>query len=731
MSNRSHQEGNTISCNLKGLDCGGCAAKIESRLRKELDPQAAVSFATSTLTIDSRQIQAAKAIIGEIEPHVTVIDNSEAEHDHHSGHHHHDHDSLGLGPLIASGLLFALGLIFRKDIAPMANGWGEHIVFIAAYIFVGRDVVMTAIRNAARGQIFDENFLMTIATMGAFAIGNLPEAVSVMLFYYVGEMLQGMAVARSRGSIQELLDIRPDIAHLVTDTGSTDVDPVNINLGDTILVRPGERVPLDGKVLKGQSFMDTSALTGESVPRRVTVGETILAGMVNNSGLLEVEVTKTYGETTLARILELVEHGASRKAPTEQFITKFARYYTPVVVAGAALIAIVPPLFIPGALFADWLHRALVLLVISCPCALVISIPLGYFGGIGGASRQGILVKGANFLDALADVDTVVFDKTGTLTEGVFQVQHIRASQGFTENEVLQLAAKAEVHSSHPIALSIMEATGYEGPSQEGDFQEISGKGMKVTIQGSEILVGNLSLLADHSIDTPKVKDLGTTVHVAKDGLYAGNILVADGIKATAAPSLHSLWHLGVKEMAMLSGDTQTAAENAAHQLGIGTVHAGLLPQDKVAKLEGIMAQKANPKGKLAFVGDGINDAPVLTRADVGIAMGGLGSDAAIEAADVVIMEDKLEKIGEAINIARHTRRIIIQNIAMAFAVKALFVALGVVGAASLWEAVFADVGVAILAVLNATRALRFQPKIKPDCDRTCGYRQRQLEVAS
>ena len=746
----------TVSSNkgtyrLEGLDCASCAGKIEDRLRRELDPEANISFATLTLTIDAKHETAAKEIIKSIEPGIVVLDaktgNFTAKavegcehghcHDHDHSHGHTHRGTIDLWPLVGAGLLFVFGLIFQRRLAQTTYGIGEYLVFIPAYLLVGRGVIAAAVRNALRGQIFDENFLMTVATIGAFAIGNFPEAVGVMLFYYVGELLQDKAVARSRGSIQELLDIRPDIAHLMRGADSVDVNPSEVQIGDTILVRPGERIPLDGKVLEGESFVDTSALTGESVPQRTEPGQEVLAGMVNGSGVLQIQVTKAYGETALARILELVENAASRKAPTEQFITKFARYYTPAVVFSAAMIAIVPPLVVPGALFADWLHRALVLLVISCPCALVISIPLGYFGGIGGASRRGILVKGANHLEALADVDTVVFDKTGTLTEGVFQVQEITTAEGFAEEDVLRLAAQAEIYSSHPIALSILQAAQESGTYTaqvsipEGEFQEIAGKGLKVLVDDGELLVGNDKLLKDHGVSFNISAHNGTTmVHVAKNRQYAGSIAISDSIKKDAPSALHNLWHLGVKETAMLSGDTQASAHRVGNGLGLKSIYAELLPHDKVTQMERLLSEKRS-RGKLAFVGDGINDAPVLTRADVGIAMGGLGSDAAIEAADVVIMEDKLEKVGEAITMARYTRRVIIQNIAMAFGVKAIFIALGVVGAASLWEAVFADVGVAILAVLNSSRALRFKPKTQLQCDAACEYlgQSRQSEI--
>ena len=730
---------------LSGLDCANCAARIEQRLQQELDPGAAVNFAASTLRIDAAKVGEAQMLIDRIEPGVLIHTDTEpdgvcsrtqcgAAAKAHGGR---QHDSqLQLWPLVAAGILFALGLIYRVELAA-AGPWAEYSVFLAAYFLVGRGVIAAAFRNLTQGQVFDENFLMTIATIGAFAIGELPEAVGVMLFYYVGELLQDMAVSRSRRSIQALLAIRPDSANLKTEDGISTVDPGQVAVGSEIVVRPGERIPLDGRVITGESFVDTSALTGESVPRRVSPGETVLAGMINGSGLLEVEVAKSYGETSLARILDLVENAAGRKAPTEKLITKFARYYTPAVVLAAVLVAVIPPLVVPGAAFTQWVHRALVLLVISCPCALVISIPLGYYGGIGGASRRGILVKGANYLDALVDIDTAVFDKTGTLTEGVFEVQEVVPANGASPEIVLGLAAQAEIHSSHPIALSIVKAapwieetavgardSGKAAPQGSGRYEEVPGKGVKARINGSEILVGNASLLTESGINfTPPPMEGFTKAYVAADGQFIGTIAIADRIKTDAAAAIHRLRRLGINKTVMLSGDAQGPACRAAQEVGIDEVHAELLPEDKVAKLEALLAEVEERRGKakLAYIGDGINDAPVLMRADVGIAMGGLGSDAAIEAADVVIMDDRPGKVVEAVEIARYTRRIIIQNIMFAFGVKALFILLGIAGAASLWEAVFADVGVALLAVLNAARALRFRPEPQGGCCQPIG----------
>ena len=747
MANGAAFEAQIKTYPLSGLDCANCAARIENKLQQELDPQASVNFAASTLRISSAKAGQAQRVIDQIEPgvliHIHTGPNGTQTGAYAKAHGDHHHDAkLQLWPLITAGILFILGLIYRRELAEL-GWWVEYGIFLAAYFLVGRGVIAAALRNLTQGQVFDENFLMTIATIGAFAIGELPEAVGVMLFYYVGELLQDMAVSRSRRSIQALLAIRPDFANLKTEDGITIVDPGEVAVGSEIVVRPGERIPLDGQVLVGESFVDTSALTGESVPRRVAPGETVLAGMVNGSGLLQIKVTKGYGETSLARILDLVENAASRKAPTERLITKFARYYTPAVVLAAVLVAVVPPLLLPEAAFRDWLHRALVLLVISCPCALVISIPLGYFGGIGGASRRGILVKGANFLDALVNIDTAVFDKTGTLTEGVFEVQRVVPAEGYSPETVLGLAAQAEIHSSHPIAQSIVKAAPSaaeaaagaldngrsstqgngkyrdNGQYDNGEYEEIAGKGIKARINGSEILVGNSSLLAENGVSfTSPPMDGLTRVFVAADGQFVGTIAIADRIKADAPSAIGRLRGLGVDKTVMLSGDAAGPAQRVAQEVGIDEVHAELLPEDKVAKLEAIIAEGRNPrgKGKLAYIGDGINDAPVLTRADVGIAMGGLGSDAAIEAADVVIMDDRPGKVAEAIEIARYTRRIIIQNIMFAFGVKALFILLGIAGAATLWEAVFADVGVALLAVLNSARALRFRPEPQSCC---------------
>ncbi|MGI6588732.1 MAG: heavy metal translocating P-type ATPase [Peptococcia bacterium] len=581
----------------------------------------------------------------------------------------------------------------------------ELALFLVSYVLIGGEIVYYALRNICRGQIFDENFLMTIATLGAFAIKVYPEAVAVMLFYRVGEAVQDLAVNRSRRSIQALLEIRPDYANLQKENEIVRVSPTEVAVGDLIVVKPGERVPLDGKIVEGNSLVDTSALTGETVPRRLQEGEEILSGFINTSGLLLVEVTKEYSQSTVAKILDLVQNASSKKAPTENFITKFARYYTPAVVAIAALLALVPPLIIPGAVFADWLYRALVFLVISCPCALVISIPLGFFGGIGGASRNGILVKGGNNLEALNYVEAVVFDKTGTMTQGVFKVTALYPVDGFKEEELLQYAVWAEAFSTHPIAKSILEFYGGDVLWDKiVSYEEIAGRGMKVSVAGKTILAGNRTLMVEEGVSVDEQERAGTVIHVAVDGQYVGAVVISDKIKEDSRQTLEGLKNLGVQKLVMLTGDSKAVATQVARELGIEEFYAELLPQEKVEQIEKIYENKG--KGNLVFVGDGINDAPVLARADVGVAMGALGSDAAIEAADVVIMNDQPSKLVTAMQIARRTKKIVWQNIFLALMVKAIVLILGAGGIATMWEAVFADVGVALLAIFNATRVM-------------------------
>lgn len=620
-----------------------------------------------------------------------------------SHHHHHEEDTTGKAQLLRLALgavLFATGLL-----SPL-SGWTEIAIFLCSYLVLGAGVIREAVKGIAEGQVFGEHFLMSIATIGAFLIGEYPEGVAVMLFYLVGEMFQEMAVGRSRKSISALMDIRPDYANLLAEGQIRRVSPTEVRIGDRILVKPGERVPLDGRVTEGTSMADTAALTGESVPRFLEPGSAILSGFINGSGALTVMVEKDFESSAVSRILELVENAANRKAPTEQFITKFARYYTPVVVLAALMLAIIPPLVLPGAVFSVWAYRALVFLVISCPCALVISIPLGFFAGIGAASREGILIKGSNYLEALNSVETVVFDKTGTLTQGVFNVERIEPSQGFQEEELLAYAAYAESHSTHPIALSVRKR--YAGSidiERIGEYEEIPGKGARVVVEGREILAGSAALMRLYGIPIQDGDSESTAVYVAVDRSYAGRIRIADTVKEDAAAALRELKDLGVTRTVMLTGDTKKEAERIKEELGLDEVHAELLPQGKVDLLESLTAANSG-RGKVVYAGDGINDAPVLARADVGIAMGGLGSDAAIEASDIVIMNDEPSKVGTAIRIARRTRRIVTQNIVFVLSVKGAFLTLGAFGVATMWEAVFADVGVAVLAVFNSMRAM-------------------------
>lgn len=579
-------------------------------------------------------------------------------------------------------------------------------VFLAAYLTVGGDVVFKAMRNIAHGQVFDENFLMSIATIGAFAIGEYPEGVAVMLFYQVGELFQNYAVDQSRKSITSLMDIRPDYANLQKNGTIEQVDPYDVAIGDTIVVKAGERVPLDGVVLSGSSFLDTSALTGESVPRTVGEGDELLSGCINQTGLLTVRVTKEFGESTVSKILDLVENASSKKSQSEQFITRFARWYTPAFVIAAALLAIVPPLVVPGALFRDWLYRGLTFLVISCPCALVISVPLSFFGGLGAASKNGILIKGSNYLEALARTEIVVFDKTGTLTKGVFAVQRI-APHDIASEELLRDAAYAECFSNHPISLSLRRA--YGKPIEEAQVQhahEVAGNGVTATVSGHAVAAGNARLMRSIGL-TPDEPDgeTGTLVHVAIDGQYKGYLVIADELKPDAAQAIHALKKANIKKTVLLTGDAKRIGEQVATHLGFDQAYTDLLPADKVEQVELLLDEKSTA-GKLAFVGDGINDAPVLARADLGVAMGGLGSDAAIEAADIVIMTDEPSKLVTAIRVSQKTLRIVRQNIVFALGVKFLVLCLGAAGIATMWAAVFADVGVSVLAILNAIRVL-------------------------
>ena len=759
---------------IEGIDCASCANDIEVALRK-LDgfDGASVSFATSTISIPEGGRETAEKTISRIEPEARIVEapgrgdrggstdggtegrggaptpgGSGAADGwgagNSGGRRERARVAWRVGRMVLALALTILGVLFQEPLRATPLGLGEYAVFLVAYLLVGWPVLSSAVRNILRGRVFDEMFLMTVATLGAIAVHELAEAVAVMLFYSIGEYVQDRAVGRSRRSISSLMDLRPDFARLVGDQGTSSVNPESVEVGATIEVRPGERMPLDGEVVRGDSTVDTSALTGESVPRSVAEGDTVLSGFVNGSGSLRVRVTRAFSDSSVSRILELVEDAAGRKAPTEKFISRLASVYTPIVVGVAAAIAFVPPLVFPDALLGEWVYRALVMLVISCPCALVISVPLGYFGGIGGASRNGILVKGSNYLDALTDLSTVVVDKTGTLTRGTFEVVRTEPRNGFAREEVLQLAALAESHSSHPIARSIRAA--YEraesagggpdtpgtrgahrgGPAGEAgtataagldtdavtDVREEKGYGVVARVGARRILAGSDRLLHREQIAHSGCNAEGTVVYVAVDDTYAGYIVIADEVKPDAAEAVVEMKALGVDRVIMLTGDSEAIARRIAEDTGIDAVHAGLLPEEKVAKVEEIAAEL--PEGKrLAFVGDGINDAPVLMRADIGIAMGALGSDAAIEAADIVLMDDQMRGVGSSIRVARHTRSVVLQNIVLALLVKAVFLALGAFGIATMWEAVIADVGVSLLAVLNATRTLRMSRRSK------------------
>lgn len=596
------------------------------------------------------------------------------------------------------GSVALLALAIFADLSPeLTLG-----LYLASYLLVGGEILYKAVRNIFKGNVFDEHFLMSIATIGAFIIGEYLEGVAVMLFFQIGEYFQSLAVNRSKRSITALLNIRPDYAHLQTEIGLQTVSPEQVKIGDLLIVKPGERVPLDGVVIEGSSTLDTSALTGESIPRPVQNGDQVYSGSINNTGLLTVQVTKTYQESTATKIIELVQSAASKKAPTENLITKFAKYYTPAVVFMALALAFLPPLFTDASL-SEWGYRALVFLIISCPCALVVSIPLSFFGGIGAASRHGILIKGSNYLEAFNDLGTVAFDKTGTLTHGRFSVSQA-AAEGMSDEKLLEYAAYAECYSNHPIAQSIRAA--YQQPIDQSiisDYQEIAGHGIVATVRDEQVIVGNRKIMEQHGIKVPNISALGSVVYAAVNGRYAGYIIVADQIKPDSAAAVAELKQLGIKNLVMLSGDTQEHAGAVAEKLSIDQVYAELLPQDKVEIVEDFLLGGK----KVAFIGDGINDAPVLARSDIGIAMGGLGSDAAIEAADVVFMTDEVGKIGTAIRLAKYTRKIVWQNIILALGIKALFLLLGAFGIASLWEAVFADVGVTLIAVINASRVLR------------------------
>jgi len=691
---------------LQGLDCANCAAKIEDAVKKSDGVQSAsVNIITSKLQVEANEdlsfeiFKTVERIVHLHEPNVLVLEKEASKQIECNN----DNKSRMIW-LISGAFMFALGVMFEWPF--YINGNIAFVLLTFSYLLLGAKVILRAVRNITKGRVFDENFLMSIATIGAFAIGEYSGAVAVMLFYQVGEYFQGRAVQKSKKNIADLMDIRPDYANLQLDGQVKRVSPESISIGEIILVKPGEKIPLDGIVIDGESMIDTSALTGESVPRKTNVFDTALSGCINLNGVLTIQVTQTFGESTASKIIDLVENAASKKATIETFIAKFAKYYTPVVVALAALVAIIPPLFLGGE-WSDWIYRSLVLLIISCPCALVLSVPLGFFGGIGASSKKGILVKGGNYLEALAHLDIVVFDKTGTLTKGAFKVTSLQPSDEFSKNELLEAAAYAESYSSHPIALSILNEYGKTVDKEDfSQYEEIAGHGTSVNANGKLILAGNKKLMNKNDIVFTENTDFGTKVYVSVDNRYAGCVVISDEIKLDSRNAISELKNLGVRKVIMLTGDSKKVADAVANEIGIDEAYASLLPQQKVDKVELISEQKT-PKKTLAFVGDGINDAPVLAMADVGIAMGGLGSDAAIEAADVVLMTDEPMKLVEAIKIARFTKRIVWQSIIFSLTVQVLFLVLGTMGVASIWEAIFADVGVSLLAVFNTMRMLK------------------------
>ena len=716
---------NECMLSIEGLDCPNCAAKVERKINTlEGIKEANVDFLGKKIVVladeisENELVELIQTEVDKIEDGVKVfVPKVQAGESSSEG----EDTGKIKKKLLIGGVLFVLGIFVPKTLFIP-----KLVIFLVSYLVIGGDVLLSAFKNILNGQVFDENFLMAIATVGAFAIGEYPEGVAVMLFYQLGELFQGIAVNNSRKSIVSLMDIRPDYANIKVGEGIKKVSPEEIKVGEIIVVKPGEKVPLDGKIVKGASTFDTSALTGESLPREAKAGDDVLSGFINKNGLIEIQVAKVFSESTVSKILYLMENAGSKKSKTENFITKFARYYTPVVVITALIVAIFPPLLIQGATFSDWIYRALIFLVVSCPCALVISIPLGFFGGIGGASRHGILIKGTNYLEVLNNLESVVMDKTGTLTKGIFKVTEVNAENNIKINDfqnnkteltkplLLKYAAHIEKFSNHPIAQSIVAE--YENSVSKvdenvvKDFEEISGFGIKVNINNHQFLAGNSKLMNLGNITFDKKENLGTAIYLAADGKYIGNILISDEVKEDSARAIKGMKENGVKEIVMLTGDNEAIGKNIAEKLGIDKVFTELLPNEKVEKLEEIYKTKSE-KGKVAFVGDGINDAPVLARADLGIAMGGAGSDAAIEAADVVIMNDEPSKIVTAIKIAKKTKEIVWQNITIAFAIKIVVMALGLFGDATMWEAVFADVGVALLAVLNATRVLRYNPE--------------------
>lgn len=701
-----NKEVNKVILELNNLDCAGCAADIEEYTKSLEVSDVVLNFVNKKLEFTVVDIAKREEIIGlikkkvgELEPGVTVIEIGTTNKNKHT-EEIVDNSNKDLLKIIASGVLFLIPVLFKLE------GISRFILFFISYLIVGMDVIKTALKNIKAKNPMDEHFLMMVATVGAFIIGEYPEGVAVMLFYQLGEYFQGRAVNHSRRSIKALMDIRPDYANLVVGEEIKVLDPEDIEIGDLILIRPGEKVPLDGVVISGNSTLDTSNITGESVPVSIKPGDDIISGVVNNNGVLKVRVTKGFGQSTINKILDLVENASSKKAPTENFISKFSKYYTPVVVYIALAVAILPPLFL-GQNLSEWFYRAFVFLVVSCPCAIVISVPLGFFGGIGASSKEGVLVKGSNYLEALKDVDTIVFDKTGTITKGVFKVTSIKSYSSYSEEEILEIAAYGETYSNHPIASSIKDEYGKQIETKDiKNYKEIAGKGISVDIKEKHILLGNKSLMDLEGIKIKEEDSIGTVVYIGEDKKHIGTVVVSDELKEGIKETIKELKNVGINKTIMLSGDNEKTVLKVAEKAGISKAYGNLLPQDKVELFEKILKDNKDG-GKVAFVGDGVNDAPVLARADVGIAMGGLGSDAAIEASDIVIMTDEIHKIVVGKKIAKKTNRIVKQNIIFALGVKLLVLVLGLFGKASMWQAVFADVGVSIIAIFNSIRALK------------------------
>lgn len=715
---------------LEGLDCANCANKIEQKVnRLEEIEEANVNFSMGRMNVTMKEELNKEDVIGkitkivkELEPDVNVkelksdvlVSEDEEKHVHchdgacscHVDHNHETEEKSGILGFIKENILLIIGIVLYAAAMIFKDSMSQvAILFIVSYVLVGGKVVLTALKNIRRGQIFDENFLMSVATLGAIAIGEYPEAVAVMVFYEIGELFQGYAVNTSRKSITALMNVKAEYANLITEKGEVKVKPESVKIDDILVVKPGERIPLDGIIIEGTGSIDTSALTGESMPREVAENDEILSGSINLSSVIKMKVTKNFGESTISRILEMVENAGSRKAETEKFITKFCRYYTPAVVFSAIALAVIPLFIFKDANFSTWLYRALSFLVVSCPCALVVSVPLGLFAGIGAASKKGVLVKGGNYLEAMKNIDIVVFDKTGTLTKGNFKVTEINA-EGMSEEELLKVSAIGESFSNHPIAQSIVKEYGREINKDEiKNYEELSGHGIKAVIDGKETLIGNYKLMKKYEINCSEVNTSGTTVYIAINGRYSGNIVIEDEIKEDSKQAIKRLKEIGVKKTVMLTGDNKKVAEKVASQLGLDEVYSELLPIDKVTNVEKLLSKDKNRK--LAFVGDGINDAPVLARADIGVAMGGIGSDAAIEAADVVLMKDSPISLADGIMVARKTNKILWQNIIFSLGVKIAVLILISFGMASMWGAVFADVGVTLIAVLNSMRALK------------------------